>query len=164
MTIPLAMLAVLVAPALIALALRAAGRDASVGTGGVIGLVLLFLFAASGHFIATAAMVQMLPPFVPGRVTLVHLTGLIEIALAVGIAVPATRRLAGWGAIAALIGFYPANVYAAVNSIGMGGHELGPAYLLIRTPLQALLVAWAWWFAVRSPAPAAVAATARRGN
>jgi hypothetical protein len=36
----------------------------------------------------------------------------------------------------------------------MGGHTWGPVYLLIRAPLQALLVAWTWWFAVRTPVSA----------
>jgi hypothetical protein len=31
-------------------------------------------------------------------------------------------------------------VYAAANSLGMGGHQWGPIYLLIRAPLQLLLI------------------------
>jgi len=32
----------------------------------------------------------------------------------------------------------------------MGGHNLGPMYLLVRVPLQLILIGWAYWFAVRS--------------
>jgi uncharacterized membrane protein len=154
MTTPLIMLAILVLPLLIVWRLRSMGLEVSFGTGGVIGLVALFLFTASGHFIAPQPMAEMLPPFVPGRLPLIYLTGLLEIALALGIALPATRRTAGLAAIAVLILFFPANVYAAFAQVEMGGHAWGPVYLLIRAPLQGLLIAWTWWFAVRANAQA----------
>lgn len=156
MTTPLLMVAILALPLLIVWRLRSLGLDISLAGGGVAGLVLVFLFTASGHFLLTQPMAAMLPPFVPGRVALVYLTGVLEIALAAGIALPSTRRLAGLAAIAALVLFFPANVYAAFAHVEMGGHAWGPVYLLIRAPLQALLIAWTWWFAVR-PAGSATA-------
>jgi uncharacterized membrane protein len=44
---------------------------------------------------------------------------------------------------------FPVNVYAAVNQIPMGGHAWGPVYLLIRAPLQAILLVWVYWFTIR---------------
>jgi uncharacterized membrane protein len=157
MTTPLLMLAILTVPLLIVWSLRLRGIEVDLGTGGVIGLVLLFLFTASGHFVTPQPMAQMLPPFVPWRLPLIYLTGALEAALAVGIALAATRRLAGLAAMATLVLFFPANVYAAAAHVELGGHAWGPVYLLIRAPLQALLIAWTWWFAVRS----AVSTTAR---
>lgn len=145
------MLAILTTPLLVVWRLRTVNLEISYDTAGVIGLVVLFLFTASGHFIETQAMADMLPPFVPARVPLVYLTGIFEILLAIGIALPATRRTAGLAAIATLVLFFSANVYAAFNRIEMGGHAWGPAYLLIRAPLQALLIAWTWWFTMRAP-------------
>jgi uncharacterized membrane protein len=162
MTTPLIILAILAVPMLIVLSLRLRGLDVSPGTGGVVGLVLTFLFTASGHFLQAQPMAEMLPPFVPARLALVYLTGVLEIALAVGIAIPATRRLAGLAAIAVLVLFFPANVYAAFAHVDMGGHAWGPVYLLIRAPLQALLIAWTWWFAVCAPAPAGASSAAHR--
>jgi uncharacterized membrane protein len=154
MITPLLILAILAAPLLVVWSLRLRGLWLDLRTGGVLGLVLLFLFTASGHFVAPQPMAEMLPPFVPWRLPLIYLTGLLEIALALGIALAATRRWAGLAAIAALVLFFPANVYAAFAQVEMGGHASGPAYLLIRAPLQALLIAWTWWFAVRAGAPA----------
>ena len=77
-------------------------------------------------------------------------TGVLEFAIAAGMLVPATRRLAGLTAIAIFVGFFPLNIYAALNHTGMGGHVWGPEYLLIRFPLQVLLVIWTWMFVVRS--------------
>jgi uncharacterized membrane protein len=149
MTTPLIMLAILAVPLLIVWSLRLRGLNVNLAGGGVIGLVLTFLFTASGHFVQPEPMAEMLPPFVPARLPLIYLSGVLEIALALGIAFPPTRRLAGLAAIAVLVAFFPANVYAALAHVEMGGHAWGPVYLLIRAPLQALLIGWTWWFAVR---------------
>jgi uncharacterized membrane protein len=139
MITPLIMLALMISPWL-ALRTRAAGA---------IGLGILFIFTGVGHFIQTEAMAQMLPGFVPFRVPLVYLTGLLEFAIAAGFFFPTTRRLAGWAAAGVLLLFFPANIYAAFAHVPMGGHAWGPAYLLIRAPLQAAIVAWVWWFTLR---------------
>ena len=117
--------------------------------GGLLGILLAFAFFGIGHFAQTDAMVAMLPDIVPARRPLVLLTGVLELALAIGFLLPRTRKIAGLAAIGVLIGFFPANIYAAVNHTGMGGHVWGPEYLLIRLPLQVLLVVWTWTFVVR---------------
>ena len=119
-------------------------RDAA-----AIGLALLFLFTGSGHFLQTGLMAEMLPPWVPARVALVYLTGVLEFALAIGFFIPETRRSAGWMAAAVLILFFPANIYAAINHVPMGGHAWGPVYLLVRAPLQIVILAWVYWFTIR---------------
>jgi uncharacterized membrane protein len=91
-------------------------------------------------------MVDMLPPWVPARRMVVLLTGVLEFALAVALAVPSTRAVAGWACVAILIGFFPVNVYASFKRRGGGGHDWGPVYLLVRLPLQILLVCWCLTF------------------
>jgi uncharacterized membrane protein len=93
----------------------------------------------------------MLPPWVPARVPLVHLTGVLEWALALGFFIPETRRSAGWMAIAVLAVFFPANIYAAINFVPMGGHAWGPEYLVVRAPLQLAILLWTYWFTIREP-------------
>jgi uncharacterized membrane protein len=51
--------------------------------------------------------------------------------------------------IAFLIVVLPANIYAAIHRVDVGGHSLGPMYLLVRVPLQLILIGWTYWFAVR---------------
>jgi uncharacterized membrane protein len=106
----------------------------------------LFLFTASGHFVQTATMVQMLPPWVPAREALVYVTGVIEVAVAIGFFVPPWRPLARCAGAAMLVAFSPANVYAAIHHVPMGGHAWGPVYLLVRAPLQVILLAWVGYF------------------
>jgi uncharacterized membrane protein len=155
MTTPLIMLLLLVAPYVV---LGAAGMmrgrevfDAS--TRGCLGLTLVFLFTGAGHFAQTEAMAEMLPPWVPARIPLVYVTGVIELAAAIAVLIPRLRRLTGWALAAMLVGFLPVNIYAAVNRVGMGGHVWGPVYLLIRVPLQLILLWWVWRFAVRFQVP-----------
>lgn len=115
------------------------------------GVGLLFLFTASGHFIQTGPMVQMLPPWVPGREWLVYATGVLEIAIAVAMFFRRSRVAGGWAAAAALVAFFPANVYGALQQVPMGGHAWGPAYLLLRAPLQLFILWWIWAMVLRSP-------------
>ena len=124
--------------------------DASVRAG--VGLSLFFAFTALGHFVRTEEMAAMLPPSVPYRVGLIYLTGVFELLGAAGVWVPRLRRLTGICLIVMLVCVLPANVYAALNRVAFGGHEAGPAYLLVRVPFQ-LLVAWWVYFAAVRPSP-----------
>jgi uncharacterized membrane protein len=90
-------------------------------------------------------MASMLPEWVPQRVALIHVTGLLEIALALGLWISAWTRVVGICIAAMLLLFLPANIYAACSSLPFGGHELGPAYLLVRVPYQLLVIAWVLW-------------------
>ena len=147
MTTPLIILCILLIPLIAAWFF---GGKHRAHFGGILGIFIAFCFFGVGHFVQTDAMIEMLPDFLPARRLLVLNTGVVEIAIGVGLLVPATRRFAGLTAIAVLIGFFPVNVYAALNHTGMGGYVWGPEYLLIRLPLQVLLVAWTWIFVVRT--------------
>lgn len=157
MTTPLIILCLLVLPLQAA---RAIGGAAKARLGGTLGIALAFAFFGIGHFALTGSMTEMLPPFVPFATTLVYATGLLELAIAGGLCHPRSRRVAGQVAIFVLVAFFPVNVYAAVNQLGGGGHAWGPAYLLIRAPLQALLIGWTWVFVVRPASPGALRRTA----
>jgi uncharacterized membrane protein len=150
MITPIIMLVLMMAPYLVArVASRIMHRDFNLRGAAAIGLGILFIFTGTGHFVEAEPMAQMLPPWVPARVFLVHLTGVLEFAIAVGFLVPQTRRLTGWVAVGILVLFFPANIYAAINHVPMGGHAGGPAYLLIRAPLQVIILFWVYWFVIR---------------
>jgi len=57
--------------------------------------------------------------------------------------------LVGWCIIIYLIAIFPSNIYAAVQRIPFGGHSIGPRYLLVRLPLQGLLIGWTYLFTVK---------------
>ncbi len=96
-------------------------------------------------------MAEIIPPWVPQRVFLVYLTGILEFAIAAGFLMKKTKRLTGWISAVILIFIFPANVYAAIYRIPMGGHEWGPVYLIFRAPLQVVTLFWVYWFSIRQP-------------
>lgn len=150
MTNLIVMLVLMLAPYLVVrIASTVTRRDFDVRAAAAIGVGFLFIFTGIGHFIQTEPMVQMLPPWVPARTFLVYGTGGLEFAIAIGFFVPKFRRCSGWVAAAALVLFFPANIYAAIQHIPMGGHAWGPVYLFVRVPLQAFILLWVYWFAIR---------------
>jgi uncharacterized membrane protein len=118
----------------------------SAGEAGRMAFAAIFIFTALGHFAKTSEMVEMLPVWVPSRRLVVIASGVFELALAAAILVPASFRLAAAASIAFLALVTPLNVYSAVRGVKFGGHGDGPTYLLIRIPLQVLLITWIWWF------------------
>jgi uncharacterized membrane protein len=137
---------VLVGPAVVVAAIQALrGRPPDLKRPGRLGVTLFLLMTSSAHFMRPEQMAGMLPEWVPQRVALIHVTGLLEIALALGLWISAWTRGVGIGIAAMLLLFLPANIYAAWSSLPFGGHELGPAYLLVRVPYQLLVIAWVLW-------------------
>lgn len=110
-----------------------------------VGLSLFFTFTAIGHFISSDEMATMLPPFIPFRIELIYLTGVLELLGAIGVWIPRLMRLTGFLLILMLIGVLPANVYSAMNRIDFGGHGVGPAYLLVRVPFQLFVIWWTYF-------------------
>ena len=151
MTTPIVMLILLSGPYLLVRFLsRGVLRHYNAQRAAAIGLVILFIFTGVGHFIDTESMAQMLPPWIPERRFLVYLTGVLELAIAAGFLIRKSRRITGWIAGAMLVLFFPVNIYAAINHAPMGGHAWGPVYLLVRTPLQVMILLWIYWFTIRS--------------
>ena len=116
---------------------------------GRLGLALVFAFAALGHFVRTDAMAEMIPPSIPGRRALILASGIFELLLAMFLLVWPKSRLLGLTIIGFLVAIFPANVYAAFQRISFGGHSAGPIYLLVRAPVQLLLIFWTYWFVAR---------------
>ncbi len=150
MTTPTVMLVLMMAPYQVVRLISVVTRGHYNARGAAaIGLTFLFIFTGIGHFVETEAMAQMLPPWVPERVVLVYLTGVLEFAIAAGFLIPKSRRATGWVAAVLLVLLFPVNVYAAINHVPMGGHAWGPVYLLIRAPLQAIIFLWIYWLTIR---------------
>lgn len=143
---PIIILSLLIGPLLVAfIASRFTGRNVKTRKLACWGLGLAFIYFSMGHFVQTNGMVEMLPQWVPMRLPLVYVTGVLEVAIAIALFIPAYQSIASQLAIAVFVAFFPANIYAALNGVGLGGHQWGPVYLLIRGPLQIVLIAWAYW-------------------
>lgn len=111
-------------------------------------LVIMFLFTGTSHFTAMKHdFAAMIPEPLPDGLWVIYLTGAFEIAGAIGLLVPLTRRIAGLCLMLLLAAMFPANVNAALNGIELAGRA--PAELWLRTPMQLLYIALIWWTSVR---------------
>jgi uncharacterized membrane protein len=109
------------------------------------GLSLFFAFTAIGHFIQAEAMSAMLPPAIPYRLGLIHVTGILELLGAIGVWLPRVMRLTGCCLMLMLVVFLPANIYSAIYRVDFGGHRSGAAYLLLRIPFQLFVIGWVYY-------------------
>jgi uncharacterized membrane protein len=138
---------------------RAAGRGA---------LVIMFLFTGASHFTSMKYdFAAMIPAPLPNDLWIIYLTGVLEIAGAIGLLIPRTRKLAGICLVLLLVALFPANVYAALNEIPLRGEA--PTPLWIRGPIQLLFIGMVWWTSIKEPAKSrqrarAESATAQRGG
>src|SRR5690242_13910924 len=108
-----------------------------------IGLTVMFLFTAGSHFSPMKYdLAAMIPPPLTGALWLIYLTGILEAAGAIGLVILPLRRLAAWGLIALLVALFPANVYAALSGLTLGGAAATP--LWFRAPLQLLWIMALW--------------------
>ena len=63
-------------------------------------LAAFFVAGGVNHFLKADFYLSMMPPWVPAHVLLVQVSGVFEVLGGIGVLVPATRSLAGWGLIA----------------------------------------------------------------
>jgi len=113
---------------------------------------VMLLFTAPAHFAFIKGMAMMLPAFVPCKIQIVYLTGVIEIIGALGLFFPNIRILTGWLLIVFFILIVPANIYAAVHHIDYqkgSSDGNGLPYLWFRIPLQVLFILWVYFSAVK---------------
>ena len=123
---------------------RAAGRGA---------LVIMFLFTGISHFTTMKYdFAAMIPAPLPNDLWVIYLTGVLEIAGAIGLLIPQTRKLAGVCLAVYLVAVFPANVYAALNEVPIRGEA--PAPLWVRGPMQLLYVGLLWWTSIKEPSSA----------
>jgi uncharacterized membrane protein len=112
-----------------------------------IAMAVMMVFTSIGHFIYTRGMAMMLPSFIPFKKEIVYITGVLEIASAAGLLIPATRTITAWLLIIFFIVLTPANINAAIKHLNMekGTYDgSGPRYLWFRMPLQVLFIVWVY--------------------
>lgn len=106
-----------------------------------IGLAVMFFFTAGAHFAPAMkhTLAAMIPPPFTGNMPIIYLTGVLEIAGAIGLLTSRFRRAAAICLALLLVAMFPANVYAPITG------------LWIRTPMQILWIALLWWSSIRRP-------------
>ncbi|MDJ0342972.1 hypothetical protein QMK19_17690 [Streptomyces sp. H10-C2] len=105
-------------------------------------LVGLLAGGAAAHFLLPKPFDATIPRALPGRPrTWTYASGVVELAVATAVAVPATRRVGGLLAAGLFTAIFPANVKMAYDWRDRPAPLKAAAYA--RLPLQAPLVLWA---------------------
>jgi uncharacterized membrane protein len=99
-------------------------------------VALPLLLSGIAHFTRTALMASIVPPSFPYRPQLVLLTGAMELAGALGLLLPPFTRAASFCLALLMIAIFPANVYAANQTIG----GLHMPSVTVRTAMQVVYI------------------------
>lgn len=117
-----------------------------------IAMSIMLCFTAMGHFAFTKGISMMIPQFIPFKASLVYLTGVFEILLAIGLLVPKLNVISGSALIIFLLLVLPANIYASIHKINYQKGTFdgnGLSYLWFRIPLQFLFIIWTYISSIR---------------
>lgn len=110
-----------------------------------VGLAAMFVMTASAHFVEPrrTGLIAIVPPAIPRPALAVTVTGVLELAGAIGLlvppdAVPGIRVAAAFGLALMLVAMFPANIFAARER----RHPDAPhTPLPLRTAIQAVFLA-----------------------
>jgi uncharacterized membrane protein len=104
---------------------------------------VLYILAGINHFRNERFYLKSMPDYLPYHKELVFLSGVAEIVLGIGLLFVQSRSIAAWGIILLLIAVFPANLFMLTS----GKFSKIPRwFLILRLPLQLLLMAWAYSF------------------
>lgn len=107
-------------------------------------LGVFFITAGILHFVFPNAYIAVMPPWLGWHAALVVISGVAECAGGLGVLMPFTRRWAGWGLLALCVAVLPANAQMLIDGLAAGKAAWIVALLVVRLPLQALLMGWVW--------------------
>ncbi|WP_328804523.1 DoxX family protein [Sphingobium psychrophilum] len=110
-------------------------------------LVLAAAYAVAGvaHLSRPGGFLAITPHWVPMPELVVAMTGVAELAGAIGLMVPRLRYAAGVGLALYALCVWPANINHALNDIPLGGAHLSWWYHGPRLALQPVIIWWALW-------------------
>jgi uncharacterized membrane protein len=109
-------------------------------------LAIFYFVAGVNHFINPANYFPLIPDYLGSAEILNLLAGAAEVLGAIGLVIPATRKIAAWGIILLLIAFIPSHTYfISIGSCIEGGLCVPEWVAWIRLILiHPLLILWAW--------------------
>lgn len=107
-------------------------------------MALLYVLAGINHFRNPRLYLKIIPEYLPNPKFLNAVSGIAEIVFGILLIFSNTTKFAAWGIIALLIAVFPANLYMLQNQKASFG--LPKWILLLRLPLQIILIWWAYQY------------------
>ncbi|MEO2018280.1 MAG: DoxX family protein [Fuerstiella sp.] len=105
-------------------------------------LAIFMIGAGTMHFVRPDFYEKIMPTYLPFHYELVLLSGICEVLLGILLVVPQYSRPAAAGIVVLLIAVFPANIHVYQHQELIPGSA---AFHLLRLPLQAVLILWAYW-------------------
>lgn len=119
---------------------------------GNFGMAVFLFFTGAAHFRYQKGMAMMIPDFIPAKIFLVYITGLIEIAAGIGLLIPSVRELTAILLIVFFVLVFIANINSSGKRINLFKADYtGPGMNYLyreRLPMQLILIAWTWYFGI----------------
>ena len=103
----------------------------------------IFILAGVMHFFTPKFFLYIMPLWVPQPKSVNLIVGAIECVLGIALLIEPIKSIAAWGLIALLVAVFPANVRHHQLARQRGKQVW---ITLLRLPLQALLIYWAYSF------------------
>ncbi|MDO9181267.1 MAG: hypothetical protein Q7U04_02610 [Bacteriovorax sp.] len=107
---------------------------------------IFFIAAGARHFMMPEFYMLMMPNFLPIPLALIYLSGFLKILGGIGLMNLNTRVLSAWLLMLVLLVALPGHVYLWTNNIELPDKFHPSWLLLLRIPLQFLLIAWMYMF------------------
>lgn len=108
-------------------------------------LAVAIIIVGITHFIRPEQYARIVPPPFPPLAS-VYISGVFEILGGIGLTIPLVSVAAAWGLISLFIAVFPANIYMTLHNIQVEGIPHSQLLYIARLPLQAVLIAWAYWY------------------
>ncbi|MDB5226280.1 MAG: hypothetical protein JWN78_473 [Bacteroidota bacterium] len=105
---------------------------------------MAFFYIGGGvnHFIKPKFYLSIMPAFLPWHILLNQVSGIAEIVLGIGLFFKPTRMISAYLIIAMLISFFLVHISHLFNPPKMAEGKYW--VLVLRIPLQFVLIYWAW--------------------
>ncbi len=116
-------------------------------------MAAMFVFTAVSHFLprTRADLIRLVPTSLPAPGLLVSVTGVLELAGAIGLTIAPLAWQAAVALAALLVALFPANIHAARAELGIAGRRAMP--IRFRLLLQLFWIACLLWVAMATGAP-----------
>lgn len=102
----------------------------------------IYILAGLMHFVKPKMYMRIMPSYIPYHKTMVYLSGIAEILLGIGLCIPVLKIISIYGIIAMLLVFLLVHIYMLSGEKASAG--IPKWILILRIPLQFVLMYWAW--------------------
>lgn len=107
-------------------------------------MATIYILSGFFHFLKPKLYMRIMPPYLPAHRALVYLSGAVEISLGIGLCFPVTKNWAIYCIILMLAFFLSVHFY--MLSSRKAGAGIPVWALILRIPLQFILMWWAYYY------------------